>query len=280
MRKGQATASADASRARFGRLGATASTSSDDPPAGRDGSIIAANPEKKPRSRERLHGAIARRLGVEILSGVYAPGQVLGNEVAFSEQLKVSRTAYREAVQILAAKGLVESRPKVGTKVTPRSRWRFLDPVVLSWFFEMPRPDPEFVRGIFELRQILEPAAAALAARRRDMADVARMRQALMEMQRLGLEVEGGREADRQFHDAIIDATKNEPFQSLASGVGAAVRWTTIFKTRHRKLPRDPMPEHWRVFDAIATGDPEAATDAMKELIRLAEEDTRHELDD
>lgn len=227
---------------------------------------------------ERLHGAIARQIGVAILSGAFAPGHVLDNEVAASERLKVSRTAYREAVRILAAKGLVESRPKIGTQVTPRSRWHFLDPDVLSWFFEMPKPDADFVRGIFELRQIIEPSAAALAALRRDVDDVARLRKSLMEMQRLGLEVEGGRVADREFHDAIIAATRNAPFQSLASGIGAAVRWTTIFKTRRRKLPRDPMPEHWHVFDSIAAGDPQMAKAAMTELIRLAQEDAHYEM--
>lgn len=227
---------------------------------------------------ERLHGAIARQLGVAILSGAIAPGCVLEKEVTASERLKVSRTAYREAVRILAAKGLVESRPKIGTQVTPRSRWHFLDPDVLSWCFEAPKPDVDFVQGIFELRQIIEPSAAALAAQRRDVGDVARMRNCLMEMQRLGLEVEGGRVADREFHDAIIAATRNAPFQSLASGIGAAVRWTTIFKTRHRKLPRDPMPEHWRVFDAIAAGDPDMAKEAMAELIRLAQEDAHYEM--
>ena len=231
------------------------------------------------RGNERLHGAIARKLGVAIVSGAYKPGDVLDNEIAFSEQLNVSRTAYREAVRILAAKGLVESRPKTGTRVSRRGRWNFLDPEVLSWFFEAPRPSPELVRGIFELREIVEPAAAALAAERRDIEDVARMRRSLMEMERHGLDKEEGRNADREFHDAIIEAARNDPLQTLASGIGAAVRWTTIFKQRRRKLPRNPMPEHWRVFDAIAAGDPELARAAMKELVRLALEDTHFELE-
>jgi DNA-binding FadR family transcriptional regulator len=182
-------------------------------------------------------------------------------------------------VRILAAKGLVESRPKTGTQVTRRARWNVLDPDVLSWFFEAPKPSPAFVRNIFELRLIVEPAAAALAAERRDIEDLARMRRALTEMERFGLDVEEGRSADREFHDAVIEATRNDPLQTLASGIGAAVRWTTIFKQRRRKLPRDPMPEHWRVYDAIATGDPELARGAMNELIRLALEDTHFELE-
>jgi DNA-binding FadR family transcriptional regulator len=246
--------------------------------------VSAGAPRKAPtngaevRGNERLHGAIARKLGVAIVSGAYKPGDIFDNEVVFSEQLKVSRTAYREAVRILAAKGLLESRPKTGTQVNRRNRWNFLDPDVLSWIFESPRPDPEFVRSIFELREVVEPAAAAFAAERRDIDDLARMRRSLMDMQKFGLDVEEGRIADRDFHDAILEATRNDPLQTLASGIGAAVRWTTIFKQRRRKLPRDPMPDHWRVFDAIAMGDPELARAAMKELIQFALQDTNFEL--
>jgi DNA-binding FadR family transcriptional regulator len=229
-------------------------------------------------SQERLHGAIARRLGVAILSGVYKPGDVLNNEISFSEELNVSRSALREAIRTLAAKGLVESRPKTGTRVSPKSRWNLLDPTVLAWYFTA-EPSEEFIHGIFELRMIVEPAAAALAAERRDAGDLTRMREALMAMEKHGLHSDAGRAADRAFHDAVLEATRNAPLITLSSTIGAAVRWTTIFKTRKHKLPRDPMPDHWRVFDAIAAGGPEPARLAMQELVNLALEDTQLSLD-
>src|SRR6185503_7469534 len=102
--------------------------------------------------------SIARKLGVAIVAGRIKPGATLDNEIAASERMAVSRTAYREAVRILAAKGLVESRPKRGTQVCPRSAWHLLDPEVLSWLFES-QPSPDFVAGLFELRLIIEPAA-------------------------------------------------------------------------------------------------------------------------
>src|SRR5262245_56428981 len=70
--------------------------------------------KRRPRASAalRLHGSIARDLGVAIVSGRYRPGDILGGEVESSEELRVSRTAYREAVRILSAKGLVESRPR------------------------------------------------------------------------------------------------------------------------------------------------------------------------
>src|SRR3546814_16210567 len=67
----------------------------------------------------RIHGTIARDIGIRIVSGRFQPGEVLNGEVEASDRLRVSRTAYREAVRILAAKGLVQSRPKTGTRVRP-----------------------------------------------------------------------------------------------------------------------------------------------------------------
>ncbi|HWU80722.1 MAG TPA: GntR family transcriptional regulator, partial [Caulobacter sp.] len=115
----------------------------------------------------RIHGSIARALGIAIVSGQHQPGDVLNNEIDASEKLHVSRSAYREAIRILAAKGLVESRPKTGTRVSPRNRWSLLDPEVLAWFFES-EPSEGFLQELYELRMIVEPAAAALAAERRD----------------------------------------------------------------------------------------------------------------
>lgn len=234
--------------------------------------------ESQPGLNRRLHGAIAHRIGVMIVTGAYKPGDLLDNEIAFSEQLKVSRGAYREAVRILAAKGLVESRPKAGTRVNHQSRWHLLDPEVLSWIFES-QPSLEFLKGLFELRLIVEPAAAALAASRRTAGDVSRMRAALQDMQHHTLATESGRHADREFHDAVLEATRNSTLIALSSSIGSAVRWTTLYKQRRRALPRDPMPEHWKVFDAIAVGDPDSARLAMQELVALAHDDTRLSLE-
>jgi DNA-binding FadR family transcriptional regulator len=70
---------------------------------------------------------------VLIVSGHYQPGDLLGNEITFSEQLKISRSAYREAMRILAAKGLVQSRPKTGTRINPRTQWHLMALLYLAW---------------------------------------------------------------------------------------------------------------------------------------------------
>lgn len=221
----------------------------------------------------RLHGSIARDLGTRIVAGRYRPGHILAGEVEASEQLQVSRTAYREAVRILAAKGLVDSRPRVGTRVSPPEQWHLLDPDVLSWAFSG-EPEPEVLHGLFELRTIIEPAAAALAAQRRSQKQLDTMRRALDVMVARTLNNEEGRLADKEFHGALLRATCNPFMVSLTNGVTAAVEALTEFKTRYAALKRDPAPDHWRVYDAIAAKDAEGAREAMSELIRLAIMDT------
>ncbi|HEX7741440.1 MAG TPA: FadR/GntR family transcriptional regulator [Sphingobium sp.] len=217
----------------------------------------------------RIHQAIARDLGTAILMGKHKPGDLFEGEIVAAERLHVSRTAYREAVRILIAKGMLESRPKAGTRVLPRSRWNVLDPEMLAWMFAG-EPDRAFIRDLFELRDVIEPAAAELAARRRTDEQLATMEQALADMDRHGLSTESGRAADQRFHHAILAATHNDALAALGSSVGAAVSWTTTFKHRKKMNPRDPLPDHRAVYLAIAARDTQAARATMMELLRLA----------
>ena len=95
----------------------------------------AAMPAGKVRKRGgNLHHAVAEDIGARILKGEFAPGTLLPNEAEWCQAYKVSRTAVREAIRMLAAKGLVASRPKIGSRVEPRERWNLLDRDVLGWY--------------------------------------------------------------------------------------------------------------------------------------------------
>lgn len=220
-----------------------------------------------------VHSGAARDLGMAIVSGKYLPGEKLPTEMEASERLHISRSAYREATRMLMAKGLLVSRRKAGTVVSPRSSWNLMDPDILAWFFES-APSESFINDLFELRMVVEPAAAAMAARRRTPGQLAGMELSLVTMRSATLATEEGRAADRHFHDLILSATHNEALISLSSGIGAAIRWTTLFKQRDRALPRDPIPDHVRLLDAIRVQDPEAARSAATTLLLLALEDT------
>lgn len=220
-----------------------------------------------------MQGSLTQQMAVEILSGRLPEGYVFPGEIEYAEQLGISRSALREAFRVLAAKGLVDSRPKAGTRVTVRRRWSLLDPDLLAWQFEA-EPSAKFLADLFELRMMVEPAAAALAAVRRTPEDVVAMERALEAMAEYGLATEAGRAADQQFHMVMLEATDNETVIALASSIMAAIAWTTIYKQRNRNLPRDPIPEHRALYEEIAKGSANGARDAMARLIELALEDT------
>lgn len=223
------------------------------------------------------HGAIARQLGVAVVTGKYAPGALLPGEIELAEQLAMSRSVVREALRTLAAKGLVESRPKAGTHVRDRKDWNLLDPELLGWMFEAP-PSHQFVRDLFQLRMIVEPAAAALAAGNRSAQQLSRMGHALEIMGASGLASSEGQAADQRFHAEILAATDNELLRALSSSIEAAVRWTTYFKYRSSRHPRDPMPAHRALFEAIANSNGPASKAASEALIRQAQLDTESSL--
>lgn len=222
----------------------------------------------------RLHGKLARDLGLQIVSGSFRPGELLETELVASERHHVSRAAYREAVRILSAKGLVVSRPKVGTRVTPREEWHLLDPDVLAWMFQSD-PDEHALEALFELRMVVEPEAAALAAQRRTNEHIAEMRAALEAMAKHTLGTAEGRAADQRFHATLLLASDNPFLRTLTSSISTAVSWTTALKQQVRPLVRDPVPDHADVFDAIAARDPAMARRTMKKLVELALFDTK-----
>lgn len=229
---------------------------------------------RKPRPRSlRLHGTVARTLGIRIVSGALAPGEILEGEIAASEQFKVSRTAYREAIRILAAKGLVHSRPKIGTQVSRRREWHLLDPDVLAWIFAG-EPDDALIESLFELRRIVEPDAARLAAQRRTPEQLARMQEGLRGVDRHGFDSEEGRCCDEAFHSALLEASGNDFIISLTSGVAAAIELTTAFKQQHLPAPHDALPVHLAVLEAIEVQDADRAHDAMAKLVERGFQDT------
>jgi len=224
---------------------------------------------KTPKPSIRIPNKIAADIGARIVAGRLKPGTILDGEIEASGQRQVSRSAYREAVLILTAKGLVHSRPKIGTRVTELDQWHLLDPDVLAWMFAK-EPQRELLGSLFELRKFVEPEAAALAAERRTLEQLNRMGSALEVMAQQTLHTERGRVADKAFHAALLSASANPFLVSLSSSVTAAIAWSTLFKDRTQRLKRDAIPDHIKVHEAIAARNPGAARAAMTELIDLA----------
>lgn len=219
---------------------------------------------------EQLHTAVANELGRQIVAGAYAAGDRLPGEMAAGARFGVSRPAYREAIRMLAAKGLVESRPKAGTHVCRRDCWNLLDPDVLHWLLSS--DGGRSARQLLELRAMLEPAAASVAAVRRGPADLAAMSAALVAMAATEPDSPGGQEADRRFHEAMFAATSNDLVARLAQLVATSVDFVAEYK-RERHVDRDPRPDHEALYAAIAGQKADEAYAIMQNLLKHAEVD-------
>ncbi len=222
-----------------------------------------------------IHESLANILGTEIVGGVHPPGSLLPNEFEMRERFSVSRTALREAYRVLTAKGLIVSRPKVGTRVRSKADWNMLDPEVLAWHLQTV-PTEGFVSDLFVLRQMVEPPAAAMAATLRPRASVERITAAYLEMER---NREGGNDmigADLQFHLAILEATGNHFIGALGGLIHAALLGT--FKLGWEspvRMQENRLLQHKAVFEAIRDGRADDAQQAMSQLLSDSINDVR-----
>jgi DNA-binding FadR family transcriptional regulator len=219
------------------------------------------------------HDLVAHGLGQSIISGRFPAGSILPGDADLMELFGVSRTALREALKTLAAKGLIESKTKVGTRVLDRNYWNMFDANILEWQLEI-GVDNRFLCWLFEIRQTLEPLACAAAALRRTPDQLGMMRRALKAMYDCETNRQGFTKADLDLHQTILAATGNPFLQSIGSVIGAALE--TSFTISSPVASDDHfsyvMRQHQAVFDAIEGSYPAAASDGMSILILQAAE--------
>ncbi len=216
-----------------------------------------------------LHGQVVHELGVRILSDRIPEGATL-DLLALEGELGVSRTALREALKVLAAKGLVDARQKRGTYVLYRSQWNLLDADILRW--QADQPTPQLLTHLGEVRAIVEPAAAALAALRHDEADIARMQAAVTAMGDHDASASHAAEADLAFHAALLQATHNDLLAALEMVIEQGLRQRDLIVHASGAVS-DPVPAHQAVLDAIRAGDALAAQARMLALLDQASAD-------
>ena len=215
---------------------------------------------------ERLSEMVAGTIGRRIVSGKYKPGDTLPTEPKIQEEFGVSRTAVREAVRLLSAKGLTASRPKIGTRVRPTVDWNMLDSDILRWQLDQ-NPSEEFIHALFEMREIIEPAASSLAAERATEAELTTMGRAMDGIQN---EARGSPEqikADVEFHLAILEASRNPMLRSVGAMIQSALSITFSLGWR-TVMAKDAVLQHRAVYDAIRARDGETAFLAMRRLLR------------
>lgn len=212
-----------------------------------------------------LHGRVIHDLGQAILSGEFAPGSTLPGQEECCARLGVSRTVLREALRVLAAKGLVDARPKAGTFVLPRENWNFLDPDILEWRLRSDERDA-VLEQLYELRHMVEPTAAFLAASRAKLHDFRRMGEAFDAMAAAG-RTHDSIESDLAFHRAIIEASGNDLFASLGRVVESALVISFRIGADNPDGTEHSLAMHKAILDAIVDRNGTEARVAMRKLI-------------
>ena len=234
---------------------------------------------REDRAFERnIYSRLAGKLGQEIVAGVYPPGSLLPSAIEMCARFSVSRTALREAYSILSAKGLIVARPKIGTRVRPKSDWNLLDPEVLAWHLQS-TPNEQFVDDLFVLRQMVEPPAAALAASLRSRAIVGRIAEAYGRMERFKSGAGDLIGADLDFHMAILEATDNRFLAALGGLIHTALECTFRLSWQGAaRIQDDRLFQHRGILEAIRDGAPDMARERMAELLRDSIGDVREYL--
>jgi DNA-binding FadR family transcriptional regulator len=227
----------------------------------------AANPDRAGYPRVGQHGRIVHAIGLRIVRGEIQPGEQLPTPA----HVRASRGVVREAVKVLAAKGLVVSRPKTGTRVRPRESWNLLDPDVLAWRQEGVPPG-DFLRKLTEVRLLIEPGAAELAARRAQPAQIAALQAALRNM-RDALDLSppdyvAYNEADIRFHRTIVQACDNEVLEQVGAIVNTTLLVAFNAAVRIPGLPPSSLPRHQAILDAIRRRQPNRARAVMSQLVQ------------
>lgn len=202
-------------------------------------------------------------LGRRIANGDYQPGKTMPVEPDLALSLRVSRTTVRDAVKVLAGKGMLKTARRYGTKVRPVAEWNLLDTDVIAWHSPShPRMTALFAETT-ELRSIVEPAAAALAAERASPEQVALITAAAETLHDPASTFAERLEADCRFHMAVLNATANMAICQLAPLVNKMLRLSYEFGVPGHKDDWIPTRGHIDVANAIAAGNADAARVAM-----------------
>jgi DNA-binding FadR family transcriptional regulator len=228
------------------------------------------------RAARNFHNFVINEIGNAIVAGEFPIGSVLASDAVMMEQYGVSRTVLREALKTLEAKGLVEARPKVGTRVSPKSRWNFFDPQVLAWHFHAP-PDRELYESLFRVRAALEAPAIALASRHRTAEHVRLLKYWCHQMETSGDSLEQFGLACLEVHAVIAEAGRDPLLRSI---LGVVELTLALALTRDHAMPgqayRDQSVKMFiALTSAIEAGEAEKAAELYADIRLLDQRQTQ-----
>ncbi|MBW6395158.1 FadR family transcriptional regulator [Thermus sp. SYSU G05001] len=213
--------------------------------------------------RTRLANLIAHELETLIQEGVWVPGAYLPPERVLADRFKVSRVSIREALRLLEARGVIEIHPSSGARV--RSSTTAVGHLLAS------RLEGLSLTDLFEFRYIVEPEAAALAAKRADKDVLDRLAEILTEQEASLQDVHGFLALDLEFHRLIAVASGNGVLQEMVSALNAGLRETRLRAIKATFDPIRSLEGHRRVLKAILSGDADGARQAMRQHLKEVE---------
>lgn len=211
--------------------------------------------------------AVVSELGQEIAGGLLPPGAALPPEHELEARFGVSRGVVREAMKMLGAKGLVQVRPRLGTRVCPQHEWAWFDRDLIAWL-SAGGIRRELLLAFEETRMVIEPAAAALAAERATAAEKQAIAAASLAMAQNREDRSRAIAADKEFHLAVLDAAHNPVLQSLRGFIEAIL--TGMFDVTVDAFAGN-LEVHRAVAEAIGRGDARQARQAMEKLLVYTE---------
>lgn len=228
-----------------------------------------------PRPRTS-HSQVVQKLGMDIVSGSFAIGEILPGDAELVQRFKVSRTILREAMKTLAAKGMIAPKARIGTRVTSREHWNMFDSDVLHWHFEA-GVNEEFLLHLYDIRLAFEPFGAFLAAARATEKDTAQLAALSAEMGNPANSKEKRALADMNFHILITEISGNPFMRTVGSLIKAAL--AGIFRmsnpdTDAREID-DVSVSHLRIVDALRNGDGVLARQEMEKVIETGRDQIR-----
>jgi DNA-binding FadR family transcriptional regulator len=218
----------------------------------------------------RLHRDVMRVLVMEIVTGIRPAGEMLPKETDLATRFDVSRGVARETIRAMEERGLISVRHGKGATINEPSQWDLFDPDVLAATLESDLGS-DVLGEYLECRRILEIEAAGLAAERAQKSDLEPISEALARMEELAqhspthVSEDQFHEADVAFHQALISATNNWALAGLVDRLQSALLVARYPLARPDYRQERALPEHRRIFAAVASGNAEEARKAMSE---------------
>lgn len=224
------------------------------------------------RSRKRLHADITEDVAAAIVTGGIPSGAFLPTEMNLAAQFGVSRTVIREAVKVLATKGLVEVRHGQGVRVLPHQSWNAFDPLILH-LRERNGGLLQLLRELLQVRRIVEIEVAALASEMATEEELTELQRLIARMDVAAEDLDAYNRLDLQLHEYLATITHNSLLPALLRPVSELLALGRDVTLKTRGTSTFAQTGHREIVEAVARRDPDAARAAMERHLRLFEDD-------